>query len=216
MLSTSRARELRDGGDPRGIPSELLDKLAQDAVRSDARGFRGSVWWGNTRGCDVLAADAPDHSPLRSLSGVQRILYDADDPIARDIAERIVALAASDPAETPETAAYASAIPGLVGGAARIVADGVTSAALAQGLRAGDDFGYVVSLPLRPAERCYSVRRLLKRAPWLAGVDLSEALIPLVEADRHAIVDAGKTGLAVDWNNRVYVTSERLEVNQLP
>jgi hypothetical protein len=218
LFSTTRVQALRAGGKPGAVPEELLDKLARDAVRSDARGCQRSSWWENLRSCGGLAADVSGYSPFLggSLSGLHRLLYDADDPIGRDIAERIVALAASDPEESPEAAAFATTAPGLVGGAARIVAEGVARDALAKSLRDGDDFGYVVPLPWRPSERCYAARGLLNRVPWLAAVDLSEALIPLVDARLHAIVDPGKTGLAVDWNGRVYVTGKATEGAPLP
>jgi hypothetical protein len=96
LLSTTRATELRSGGKPAALSSQLIDGLAGDAVRNDARGCDLPFWWRDVDDCDNLTvtsasiADVPAHSPS---AGPHRIIYDEGDPVARDLAQRIVALA---------------------------------------------------------------------------------------------------------------------------
>ncbi len=213
LLSTTRVRELREGGRPGQIPADLSDALARDAVRSDARGYRSPSWWNDLYGCDDLLADGVDPSGIpqgaSAPTGPHRIVYNTSDPIARDLAERIVALASRGTDVSSEAAAVAAAVPGLIGGGDRPVAEGLAARDLSQSLWAGDDFAYVISIPRMPPESCYGARRLLNRAPWLVGggVDLSQALIPLVDTRLHVIAREGLFGLIIDtYGNMLVVT----------
>jgi hypothetical protein len=205
LLSTSRVAGLRGGSTLGTISSDFNEDLARDAVRSDARGYQHPSWWNELRNCTALTPTFASLSPLPRnsymSSGSQRILYESDDPIARDLSERIVALASADPAVSSEAAEISSAVPGLNRDETRIVAEGVTKAEFAMSLRSGDDFAYVVSLPRRPADPCYEARKLLNRARWLVllGNAFPDALIPLVDTRMHVIADEERVGLAVDW-----------------
>ncbi|UCF05302.1 MAG: hypothetical protein JSV33_15525 [bacterium] len=221
LLSTSRLEELRWGGAPVTVPQDLWDRLARDAVRGDARGHRSPSWWYDLDGCGDLSTAVPwflsviRDSALRGADSsldLRRIIYDSNDPVARDLAERIVALAATDPLVSAEAAALSLAIPGLTGGTATIIAEGVTESELGSSLRAGDDFAYIVSVPLRPHDPCHEARALVGRAPWLAAfeVDLSEALIPLVETRRHVLARSGAVGLLADWYGNILIANEML------
>lgn len=205
LLATSRAEALRRGGTLSTVSSDFSEDLARDAVRSEARGYQRPSWWHSLRNCVALTPTSASLSPLPRRaymsSGSQRILYDSDDPIARDLSERIVALASADPAVSSQAAEISSAVPGLNGDGTRIVAEGVSGDELASSLRSGDDFAYVVALPRMTADPCYEARKLLNRARWLVplGSDFSEALIPLVDTRMHVIADEENVGLAVDW-----------------
>jgi hypothetical protein len=217
LLSTTRVRELQQGGRPGQIPAELSDALARDAVRGDARGYRSPSWWNDLYGCDDLLADGVASSAIprgaSTQAGPRRIVYDTSDPIARDLAERIVALASSGTGVSAEAAAVAAAVPGLVGGGDRPVAEGLAARDLSQSLWAGDDFAYVVSVARMPPEPCYGARRLLNRAPWLVGggVDLSQALIPLVDTRLHVIAREGLFGLIIDAHGNLLVVTSFLQ-----
>jgi len=213
LLSTTRVRELRAGSRPEQLPEDLSDALARDAVRGDARGYRSPSWWNDLYGCDDLLADGVDPSPIprgaTAPTGPRRIVYDASDPIARDLAERIVALASRGTDVSNEAAAVAAAVPGLTGSGDRPVAEGLAARDLLQSLWAGDDFAYVISIPRMPPEPCYGARRLLNRAPWLVGggADLSQALIPLVDTRLHVIAREGMFGLIIDaYGNMLVMT----------
>jgi hypothetical protein len=86
--------------------------LARDAVKADARPASSSP-------CGTAASE-------HTGSGASgRIVYSADDPVARGLAERIVALNANLPA---------------------IRAQGLDGAAFATALRSGTDRGYVTAV----------------------------------------------------------------------
>ncbi len=216
LLSTSRVRELRWGGAPGTISSDLRDRLARDAVRGDARGYHPPSWWDDLHGCDELSAVVSEfpHFPrgAYSSSGLRRILYDLNDPVARDLAERIVALAATDPAASPEAAAITSAVPGLSGDAPGIIAEGVTRGEMDSSLRDGDDFAYIIAIPRRPVDPCYEARRLINQARWLAnlGGDFPEALIPLVDTRLHVIAKRDRVGLILDGYGDILILNGML------
>jgi hypothetical protein len=101
--------------------------LARDAVHGDARGAEPPFWWANDSAC------------ARSTSGSQSsaqpsgsVVYPQDNRIARDLAERIVALAA---------------LPG-------VTARGLSQAALESSLEVGREPGYILVLPRRPTASC--------------------------------------------------------------
>jgi hypothetical protein len=213
LLSTTRVSELRGGGRPEQVSADFSDALARDAVRGEARGYQSPSWWDDLYGCDELLADGVDPSAIPQSAAEpgrpRRILYDTSDPIARDLAERIVALASRGTDVSREAAAVAAAVPGLVGDGDRPVAEGLATRELSQRLWAGGDFAYVVSIPRLPPEPCYGARRLLNQAPWLVGggVDLSRALVPLVDTRLHVIAREGMFGLVMDgYGNMLVVT----------
>ena len=62
-------------------------RLARDAVSGDARGAEGPFWW---------EASAPECGPAAAAPFLDSVVaYHRDDPTARELAERLVALAAA-------------------------------------------------------------------------------------------------------------------------
>lgn len=216
LLSTSRVKELRWGGELPAVSPDLAERLAQDAVRGDARGHQSPSWWDDLYRCGNLSADVSWFPPVPrgadAPSGSRRILYDRNDGVARDLAERIVALAGTDTSVSAGAAEIFAAVPGLGGGASGIVAEGISKSELNRSLRDGDDFAYIVSIPRRPFDPCREARTLINRARWLSTfeVDLSKALIPLVETRLHVIVDSGAAGLMIDWYGNILILDEKL------
>ena len=122
-----------------------------DAVRADARPAEVDP------ACAVSwPAAVPDSVTPRSL----RVVYEAGDRTAQELAERIVA---------------------IVGGTT--VASPLDAAALDTALRAGDELGYVVSLPRFAPFACDSLATLAQRAPWLGP----HRILPLIDTRAHAI-----------------------------
>ena len=204
LLSTSRLQSLLQGSLVDTIPAEFLDGLAWDAVVGDARGSRPPYWWVEIDTCKRLApfmqGEEAVHQDGPSPSNNHRIIYDSSDPVARGLAERIVALGAIDPDEAPDAGALASAVPGLIGGDRSAVAEGVSPGGLARRLRNGDDFAYIFSVSRMPIDPCYETRRLFDQVPWLGAgpVDLSHTLLPLVDTRRHVIAARGRVTLWSD------------------
>jgi hypothetical protein len=106
--------------------SVMRQSLARDAVQTDAR--PAESWWTWRRGCPMISTTMELPIPRAG-----RIAYQRTDPVARQLAERIVALAAEDPPLT------AVAVP---------------PEQFAGELQHGNDRGYIVALPLRSASPC--------------------------------------------------------------
>jgi hypothetical protein len=143
--------------------------LARDAVRADARPASASGWWSNIQGCQSRpATTVPDRVGRRP-----RIVYSSDDHVARDIADRLVALGghlAATPLAPPE---------------------------FTRALSSGGDAAYVVSLPHASLAPCHEVAHLVSSAPWIA---VGGALAPLVDTRERAIVNRARVSATVDWD----------------
>jgi len=144
--------------------------LARDAVRADARAAESLVWW--TRECDAtqpLAAAPP-------VPGRRLIVYRSDDPIARGIAERIVAVGR------------------------RATAAPLGAAEFNRVLRAGNELAYVIALSRTSIAPCFDLAALHSSAPWLGAGPIADALVPLVETRDKAVVKHDRVSASVDWD----------------
>lgn len=152
----------------------LRDALAL-AVHVEARGAEGPCWW--KPGSDVALSSARPgpHQSARS----RRILYQIQDATARELAERIVALAAPG-REEPATTALRSAAPELFEGGGWS-AGGADSAQFSERLARRDEGGFILALPRDPAWPAAARASLLTAAPWLAPLGRSRAILPLVD-----------------------------------
>lgn len=179
-------------------------RVARDAVQADTRACENKGWWDERCGADGSRVAGAQGTTDRM--GARRVVYDAGDHIARDLAERIIALGVTDGASSEDAAAIAAAVPGIDGGN-ELVAQGLARGAFALSLRAGDDFCYIVPVPYRPADACYETRHLIERAPWLAesGAPLDEVVLPLVDARDHVIARRDRVGVVTDWYANVMI-----------
>lgn len=131
------------------VGSALGSGAGPDAVRVDARPAEG--WACNS----AIPAFSSDTVPNRS----SRIVYDAGDRTARDLAARIVALS-----ERRE-----------------VTAVGVSAAELDTLLRAGDDLAYIISVPR--ASQCDALATMAERAQWIGA----HTVLPLIETRAYGI-----------------------------
>jgi hypothetical protein len=195
LLAPTRVRALEAGDDLSTIPDSLTVAIARDALRSaDAHSLKSSDLrrLGVFGDCDPSAGEAR----LGIAPITRRVLYDAADPTARDLADRIVSLTAGDPATSTDIAAVRAALPGLGSALASPVAVGVGADELAASLANGSDFAYVVGLPLGRPETCFLPRELLRRAPWLGvgSAPLHLKTVPLVITRSRAVAAQSETG----------------------
>lgn len=142
------------------------DALARDAVTADVRGANEPFEWRTDPGCST-----PPDSPPDSPNAV--VAYAGDDPIARQLAERIVALtgARGGAAWLPTELTSAGTTPRV----AAVDADSIAAV-----LATGRATAAVVAVQRDPRIRCST-----KSAPfaWRG--------IPLVDSRAHAIVRRG-------------------------
>ncbi|MGD8868226.1 MAG: ABC transporter substrate-binding protein [Gemmatimonadales bacterium] len=216
LLATTRVQTLRLGGQVGGLPPWLLDSMARNAVRGEARAHQRdrdfpSGFDEPAVACEPIPDLLPGLPPVPrgayATPGARRIAYDADDRVARALAERVVALAAGGPGAAEEAKLLAEAMPGLLDEHERLVAEAMDREELEVSLQNGDDFAYLVAVPLAPLDPCYERRQLVRRAQWLgaADLDLSSAVLPLVDTRRQAIVRPGSLGLRLEWNGGVSI-----------
>ena len=154
--------------------------LARDAVRAEARGADARGWW-NVSNCEF---QIPHGAPAATGSQrARRIVYRADDQIARALAERIVGVGLR-----------ASATP-------------LAATEFARALRAGSETAYVVDLPHSSLAPCHDLTALVSSAPWLdQGASVSDALVPLIDTREPAIVNRQHVSAMIDWDGTLRVT----------
>src|SRR6185503_8850686 len=195
-LAWQHTHVLLTPGRSRSSPSlspEARQVLADDAVRGEARGAQDPFWWQSVADCEVAPLSRPG-----PFSPIPRIVFDANDAAARDLAERLVGLVRA------------------TGPAARVFLDvllpdrprrtyeratGLTGEALAVALRRGADAGYVLAVDARPAEPCRELQALMDGAPWLDP----ETIVALVDVRLQAIVRRGRSGATVDWDGGMLI-----------
>jgi hypothetical protein len=159
----------------------LRDALAM-ASHAEARRAEGPCWWRT----DSTGARPDSRFQTRS----RQILYDTDDAAARELAERIVALAAPG-REEPATAALRRAAPELFGRGAWN-AGGMDSVHFAERLERGSEGAYILALPRVPAWPAAARASLLAAAPWLASAGGTRALLPLVDTRETLLIRRGR------------------------
>lgn len=186
----------------RGAP-RLTDDAQADlvaAVRAaSARASATPAWWmHDIAGCGELSSLPGWRITEPHRTGPPCVYFDAGDPVARDLAERIVALAAMDITKSESARAMVS----VLGGDAETIpmAKGVAAGEMSDRLERGDGFAFVTSVRNPVPDACGSARKLLRRAPWLAAGSSSIAgpVIPLV--DTHGYVILAKRDVAVTWD----------------
>jgi hypothetical protein len=133
----------------RAIGAALGTQSFSDAVRVDARPAQLSP-------CDTVTASS--HAPATDPSS--RVVYEAGDRTARDLAERVVALT------------KASAAAGL---------DGTE---FESALRTGNELAYIVSVPRSPDAACDVERALRLRAEWI----VTGSIVPLIDTRAYAVM----------------------------
>lgn len=162
--------------------STLRSELARDVVPADAREAAGPFWWTNVDGCghDLSGgARGASQSP-----GTSRVVYPRDEPIARALAERIVALAG-----------------------AGTVATGLAPNAFASTLRAGGELAYVMPLPRRPSDRCAAASALMAAAPWIGKSP--DVITPLIDTRLVSVIERDRLNLTLTSDSTIAISPRR-------
>ena len=173
------------------LSEEARQALAADAVRGEARGAQGPFWFETAQCQPVPRGGMAPHVPT------PRIVYDATDPVARDLAERFVALAgASGPAAT----AFLEAVLPDRPSRAFERATGLTGEALTKARSQGTDAGYIAFVDSRPFDPCKEKYSLLG-GPFAWAL----TILPLVDTRLQAVVRRGRSGLTTDFDGSVII-----------
>src|SRR5262249_43392834 len=150
----------------------------REAVRGEARGVEGSFWWQALPNCEI----AYSQSPIPTPAADGRIVYEAADFVARDLAERLVG---------PANRTYQRAA-------------GLTGEALASARRRGDDAGYIMSLDRLPLDPCREMQVLVDNPGWVKP----DAIVPCVDTRVHAIVRRAHSGITAEWDGGLLLTGD--------
>ena len=189
--------------------------FADGAVRADAREPGGHPWWQRLEGCSPDLFDSGVASrPTATFyaSGQKRVLYPAGDAVARDIAERVVALALTNAPDDPAATFLAASVPRLAEGRGVLTARSADASEFESSLNRGDDLAYVIRLPVRPYDVCRAYAAVVERAPWLAGhaERAATAIVPIAETRSHLISRTPHPALAIDWfGNIVFIATPK-------
>ncbi|MFQ5747636.1 MAG: ABC transporter substrate-binding protein [Gemmatimonadota bacterium] len=193
-----------------GVP---LEGLARDAVRAEARPTRPPHWWEESSACRPMPSASGEPNPSGSARAPleARIVYRQGNRTARDIAERLVALAGPGRTPGPAEAPLVRLAGRLAGGRVPLRTAALDDPAFASALRRGLDAGYILSVPRRVDDACAARRSLLERAPWILAPGTGAAggfrgvAVPLVDTRARAVVRKGLSGLSVAWDGTVLV-----------
>jgi hypothetical protein len=82
-------------------------------------------------------------------------------------------------------------------------ASGLTSDALAQALRRGNESAYILSLDRRPLDPCREIQVLMNNAAWIDP----HSIVPLVDTRLQAIVRRGHSGVNTEWDGSLLLES---------
>lgn len=183
-----------------GSPAAALRaELARDVVPARARAAEDPYWWNEL---PVCALSAPrDSEPAREAS---RIVHHLGDPVARAIAQRLVALASG--ASADGAAALEALAPALRSTPTAPVALGLPPEQFLESLRAANEVAYIVPLPVRPFDRCAAMRVL---GDAVSGGTVPARMTPLVEAGGWTIVRRARVNLELDWDGSIHLPRGR-------
>ena len=156
--------------------------LARDVVRANARPAQGPYWWS-----DLTVCGMPPEASASTSRGSARVAYSRDEPVARALAERLVALA---------------------GGGTTAV--GLAPDVFASALKGRTELAYVMPLPRRSLDHCRAVGDLLAATPWLSRMpDVHGVITPLIDTRLDAVYKRGRLNLAFTWDSTVTVLPRR-------
>ena len=157
----------------------LRSSLARDAVRGEARAAQSRQWWEDGTGCGAAVDPRPSAPVADGRSN--RVVYRRDDPTARGLAERLVAL---DP---------------------RSAAAGLAPNDFGRVLLAGGDAAYLLDLPRIALSACNDRAVLRSSAPWLTTS--GARLLPLIDTRETALVNRDRVSATVDWSGTLHFGS---------
>jgi hypothetical protein len=184
----------RRDGSGTDLPTSALRQLSGDRS-SPVAAQAGPPWWVGGATCPSASATA---SPADLAA---RIAYPTSDPTARDLAERLVALA--------RTGSLDSVIPGLAQFEGRLGARPYPDDRFDAALARGESAAFVLPVSRFPFEICTAAHELQRRMPWASLEELVRVMVPLVETGAYAIIREGIGPVEIGWDRSVYLAVVR-------
>jgi hypothetical protein len=181
------------------VPAATVDLAAAVRTASARPAATPAWWWNELDGCGELSSwPGRMISAASTDSDAQRVYYEAGDDVARDLAERIVALAAMDTAQSPTACSVMRALapkPGTV-----VRAAGLASDELGRRMERGDGLAFVTSIRNPVPDSCGSARDLLRRVPWLrvGNGTIGQAVIPMIDTRNYVIL--ANRNVQITWD----------------
>jgi len=160
---------------------DVSDALRTDLAEDPFRPPRDRYWWDGLSRCREA-----NRSWVRDTARSDRLVYRGSDPVARDLAERLVALGSSLPP-------HAGALRGAI-------AAGLSDLAFERALAVGSDRGYIVELPTGVLDPCGAAFDVTRSIPWIDAEQVGSAIIPLAEARFTALVRNGAGPFVLGWD----------------
>ena len=182
-LSWSRVYGLVGGTDSIGVSAwrDATDALRLDFADDQLRLSQDRYWWDGLNRCHDV-----NRPWARDTARSDRLVYRGSDPVARDLAERLVALGSSLPP-------HAGALRGAI-------AAGLSDLAYERALAVGSDRGYIVEFPTGVLDPCGAALDATRSIPWLDAEQVGSAIIPLAEARFTAVMRDGAGPFVLGWD----------------
>lgn len=193
----------------------LLDDLAMVVRDASVRPADTPPWWKyDLAGCGPLSPSpytASDPAPLPP--GAFVVYY--SDPVAGDLATRLVALSAMDTTTSHSARDLVRTLPGLNGES--LAARQVSWVDLGRRLERGDGFAFLVGVRNPVPDPCGVARELVRKAPWLLSdnAGMEGTMIPLVDARSFVILTSRNIAVTWDIYGTVQIFSQLPELNGL-
>lgn len=202
LLSTTRSRAFDHGTRVMELPRTMCEALARDAVHVDARGGSSLVVDAEAAATSGVIVDFIGEAASGPSNPVHRVMFAAGDPTSRGLAERIVALAATDTSASSEARAVVRAMPGAT---PDLRAMSVDADHFESSLREGSEFAYLLPLSWC-ADYPFLTARFSDRAHWLySNPPLAPRVIPLVETRAHFIAMSDRIAFSDDGAGNVRI-----------
>ncbi len=184
------------------ITASFLESLANDVVPVEARGADRTDWWGALSGCKFERPFSVDEN----VSGTQ-FKYDANDPVAKALADRLAVLVDSQ----IEEGAFLRSV--LVDAESEWSATGVNTP---DEMMQGDPFVFAVQG--FSFDACNQMKMLARQVPWILNPEMgfSYTFIPLVDVRPTLILESGKVPAVMDGFGRVFLTDPHRIAAKLP
>lgn len=161
--------------------------LARDLIGEDARAATTPSWFGTS----VVCAGPPSlYSGAARPLARTTVAYQTDEPIARRIAERLVALAGFERGRAGATL-LRTLVPALGSTEPAPAAVGLEPEDFGRALIERREYAFVLDLPSHSLSPCADVVHPLGSLPWIvdeAGVLARAAIVPLVETRWRALI----------------------------